>query len=279
MIYDTLYKQGVTSSKVFAFYMAEDTYQSTLEIGGIDTTNLKNSAHFAYLPFKDNSMFYNVRVSAFLIGSKSYALKAKATTGCLDTGTSLMYVPKSYYSTLIGALIAGTTAVYSSSSGKYYDYCSRSIIYKSLWLLMGTTWLQVPPSAYFMPISSTSTICRIGVEKGGDNEWLLGDVFLKNFYTVWDNTNSRIGIGPHKTSASAWITTSYMAAPTNEFSAFDALYSLAEDFMEAAGKLGTTKALFVTMAWSVFTMLRFASDSESVFGFTQDNLVAVLKSL
>lgn len=265
----------MTSSKIFAFYMAEDTYQSTLEIGGYDASNLKNSAQFAYLPLIDYSMFYNVRVSAFYIGSKSYALKAKATTGCLDTGTSLMYVPKSYYSTLIRALVAGKDAIFSN--GRYYDYCSKVSTYSSLWLLMGTTWLQVPPSAYFMPLSSSSTFCRIGIMKGGDNEWLLGDVFLKNFYTIWDNTNSRIGIGPHKTSSATWSTTSLMAAPTNEFSAFDALSSLAEDFMEAAAKIGAYKAIIMTMAWTVFTTLRLAANAESVFGFTQDHLVEALK--
>lgn len=223
-------------------------------------------------------MFYNVRVSAFKVGTKSFKLKGpKATTGCLDTGTSLMYVPKSHYSTVIGAITAGTSAFYYK--GVYYDLCAKLNSYKSLQLLMGTTWLQVPPRAYFMPASSTSSYCYIGIEKGGDNEWLLGDVFLKNFYTIWDNVNSRIGIGPHKTSSAAWSTTALMAAPTEEFSASAALTSLFEDFVEAAAKVGFAKALIMAVAWSVFTSLKLVVNAESVFGFSQDNLVEVLKFL
>lgn len=114
MIYDQLFKQGVTSSKVFSFYMAEDSYQSSIEFGGLDTTNLKNSAQFVYLPLTGSNLFYNVPVRAFQIGTgaskKAYATRPGTRDSCLDTGTTLMYVPKAYFSTIIGAIIAGTSA-------------------------------------------------------------------------------------------------------------------------------------------------------------------------
>jgi hypothetical protein len=33
-----------------------------------------------------------------------------------------------------------------------------------------------------------------------DDYWLLGDVFLRNYYTIFDEQNQQIGFVPHKTS-------------------------------------------------------------------------------
>ena len=139
---------------------------------------------------------------------------------------------------------------------------------------MGSTWLEIPPSAYFMPYSGA--YCKIGFRNGGDREWLLGDVFLKNFYTVWDNTNNRFGIGPHKTSASTWQTTATMPAPAKVFSASDALISVAEQFFESAVKLGTAKTAILSFVWATFAVAREASGVETIFGISRE---AVVKSL
>jgi len=57
----------------------------------------------------------------------------------------------------------------------------------------------------------------VGIQSSNAHYWLLGQGFLKNFYTIWDNTNKQLGIGPHKTSSSAYITTSDMPTPSTSF--------------------------------------------------------------
>ena len=56
---------------------------------------------------------------------------------------------------------------------------------------MGTTWMEVPPSAYLRDIGTANglSVCMIGFTQMDAHYWLLGGIFLKNFYTVWDNTN------------------------------------------------------------------------------------------
>ena len=43
-----------------------------------------------------------------------------------------------------------------------------------------------------------SELCRsniVGRKTFGDNQWLVGDVFLKNVYSVFDFEGSRVGLG------------------------------------------------------------------------------------
>ena len=73
--------------------------------------------------------------------------------------------------------------------------------------------------------------CIFGIQKSGNNNWLLGDVFLRNFYTVWDNAKSEIGIAPHITSDSTWLTTWDMHAP---FAVYSPLYKQSNVIIKVA---------------------------------------------
>jgi hypothetical protein len=48
------------------------------------------------------------------------------------------------------------------------------------------------------------------------NYWLLGDLFLRNYYSVWDHDNNRIALGVHITSNAEIIPASNLPEPTEE---------------------------------------------------------------
>jgi hypothetical protein len=61
--------------------MAEDTQQSTIQFGGYDTTYLKNpAAGIMYLALADNSLFWNINIDGFKVGTNS-KLKNGAPNG------------------------------------------------------------------------------------------------------------------------------------------------------------------------------------------------------
>jgi hypothetical protein len=198
MFYDQLYQQNQVSSNVFGIYMAESAHQSTLEIGSYDLTYLASSTEYATLPLLGSSLFYVVAVNAWQVGStyrgglkKNGYTMGYTSPAILDTGTTMMMIPKEFYQTILDLILEDTHAINYRRTGIYIDYCSNSGSYKSLYLLMGSTWMEVPPSAYLREVGTVNgqTVCMLGFAEMDAHYWLLGGIFLKNFYTVWDNTN------------------------------------------------------------------------------------------
>ena len=67
-------------------------------------------------------------------------------------------------------------------------------------------WLQILVDDYIIDTNGT---CILGFSQNEDDYWLLGDIFLTGYYTIWDNidhTAAKIGFAPHITSLKADIT-------------------------------------------------------------------------
>lgn len=80
-------------------------------------------------------------------------------------------------------------AKYYSTDGLYTGTCD-STKYESFFLYTNGYFVEVTPETYIISIGSTNDECVIGIISSSDYSLLLGDVFLKNFYSIWDNDNA-----------------------------------------------------------------------------------------
>lgn len=58
-------------------------------------------------------------------------------------------------------------------------------------------YLPVTPENYVISFGSTSDECVIGFISSSDYSGLFGDVFLRNYYSIWDNDNAKLGLAAH----------------------------------------------------------------------------------
>lgn len=79
---------------------------------------------------------------------------------------------------------------------------------KSFFLYIDGRYLEITPTSYVLPVGTDNNgnaVCAIGIVSSGDSNWLLGDVFLKNFFSVWDDDNGKIRFAPHKHTTSTIV--------------------------------------------------------------------------
>jgi hypothetical protein len=72
-------------------------------------------------------------------------------------------------------------------------------------ILLGGYWLEVSPKDYLVPVSKDSDVCFICIypDYAGRDQWLLGDAFLRGFYSVYNYENYKFGFAPVKGSTKA----------------------------------------------------------------------------
>jgi cathepsin D len=161
-----------------------------------------------------------------------------------------MIIPPNDADTLHNAIPGSVT----DGQGNYAFPCSTDA---DIALVFGGTSFSISPKDYVgSPLSGTSNLCQsniVGQQIGGPTQWLSGDVFLKNVYTVFDFDNNQIGFGSKTTN-----TTASQAAATGQ----------------------------TLIATSTSSMSTSASDSEATsggerigFGLVQRTLIGALASI
>ena len=122
----------------------------------------------------------------------------KDRTAIIDTGTSFMLLPPEDARKL-HAQIPG----WKKDGESYRVPCSTT---KPLQLVFSGVAYNISNTDYIAKSNAVGEMCPtniIGKKPFDANQWLVGDVFLKNVYTVFDFDESQVGFGVKGTTASA----------------------------------------------------------------------------
>ncbi|KAK3397028.1 aspartic peptidase domain-containing protein [Sordaria brevicollis] len=201
-----LVKQKVLQSNIFAVTLgraSDPNNEGQITFGAVDSTKYKGDITYTDLA-KDNKGAWVIPIDGFGFGGKKVTLNGRTTY--IDTGTSFAFGPQSDV-TALHKLIPGSTTV---DEVTWYVPCSDSPI-------------EVTFSGVTYKISSkdwqagSGTSCRSNiygreVVAGG---WLLGDVFLKNVYSVFDVDKKRIGFATKVEPTSPTTTTGSSSSQTS----------------------------------------------------------------
>ena len=177
----------VLKYNVFGVNLDRDSdglHNGEINFGAPDTS--KYSGSLGYTALSSSGGDWVIAADGVGVNGKSAGITGRSAY--IDTGTSYIFIPPADASALHG-LISGSQL---SSDGKtWYVPCTTTSAVQ--FTFSGVSYSV--PSEDWVGGKSGGSLCTSNIFPGtpvGDN-WLLGDTFIKNVYTVFDSDQSRIG--------------------------------------------------------------------------------------
>ncbi|XP_071624613.1 gastricsin isoform X1 [Heliangelus exortis] len=186
-------QQDQLSEPIFSFYFSrQPTYEygGELILGGTDPQLFRGDVVWAPVT---QELYWQVPVDGFAIGQSPTGWCRQGCQAIVDTGTSLLTVPQEYMASFLQAVGAQLT-----SYGYAVD-CNNVQNLPTITFIISGVPLPLYPSTYIL---NSQGYCTVGVEatylpsQNGQPLWIFGDVFLKEYYTIFDMANNRVGFAP-----------------------------------------------------------------------------------
>jgi saccharopepsin len=182
-------QNGLLAQPVFSFYLPSDPTQAgVLDIGGYNTSLFQGDMVWVNLISKS---YWMISLDDVQVDGQS---ATDASHAILDTGTSLITGPSDEVANLadyLGAEDAG--------NGEYILDCSSVDNLPDVKFVFGGYEFSVSPDTYVIQ-DEEDGVCLLGFggldvpEENGGPLWILGDVFLRLFFSVYDMKNARVGL-------------------------------------------------------------------------------------
>uniref|UniRef100_A0A4W2DMJ1 Peptidase A1 domain-containing protein n=1 Tax=Bos indicus x Bos taurus TaxID=30522 RepID=A0A4W2DMJ1_BOBOX len=187
-IFDNLRNQGAISEPVFAFYLSKYKPEgSVVMFGGVDHRYYKGELN--WIPVSQprhwlismNHISMNGNIVACSHGCQAF----------VDTGTSLIYGPTDLVTNINKLMNARL------ENSEYAVLCDAVKTLPPVIFNINGIDYPLPPQAYITKDkNSCISIFQGGLENLSPDNWLLGDVFLRQYFSVFDRKNERIGLAP-----------------------------------------------------------------------------------
>ncbi|KAF2262299.1 acid protease [Lojkania enalia] len=188
-IMDVLSTSGSIKSKLYAIHLSrskDGLNDGELNLGEINKDRFNGELN--YVPTIPNDTgFWEVGIDD--IGVDGTMTGINDRTAILDSGTSFILMPEGD-AVSVHELIPG----YTQSGETFTVPCSTT---KVVQIAFGGQRYNISTADYIGGELGNGK-CKsniIGRQTFGEKEWLVGDVFLKNVYSVFDFDNSQVGFG------------------------------------------------------------------------------------
>ena len=182
--FDNLVAQGLVESAQFAFYLGNSAQdKGELVLGGTDPAHY--TGDITWVPLLATT-HWEINLSSLTIDGVSYTSGTKAI---VDSGTSILTAPTEVVKS-IAAQLRGKEII----EGEYIVSCNYDTFPDFTFLIDGNNYVL---SAYDYLISD-GDVCLLGmigmdIPEPSGPLWILGDIFMRKYYTVFDSDNKKVG--------------------------------------------------------------------------------------
>lgn len=194
-VFDNMIAQNLVELPIFSVYMSSNPnslHGGELLFGGFDTSRFMGTLN--WVPVTQQG-YWQIQLDNIQLGG-TVTFCADGCQAIVDTGTSLIAGPTKEVKelqNLIGAV---------SVDGEFAVECSSLGVMPELTFTINGLPYTLSAQAYILVEEAGGEVfCTSGFQ-GNDIPpptgplWILGDVFIRQFYSVFDRGNNRVGLAP-----------------------------------------------------------------------------------
>ncbi|KAK4498250.1 hypothetical protein PRZ48_010907 [Zasmidium cellare] len=184
--------QGLLDEKVFAFYLSDTNEGSESEaiFGGVDKSHY--SGDLTKIPLRRKA-YWEVDLDAITFGDQTAEIDS--TGAILDTGTSLIALPST-----LAELLNKEIGAKKSYNGQYTVECSKRDSLPDLTFTLTGHNFTIGSYDYILEVqgSCISAFMGFDIPEPAGPLAILGDAFLRRWYSVYDLENNAVGLAKAK---------------------------------------------------------------------------------
>jgi len=193
LIFDLLYKQGQVQGNSFSFYLTKiaGSNGSALVLGGVNPAYA--ASEFKYYKL-NKERYWEITLDDIIFNGTSYKVNP-VLTGIVDTGTSVIVGPTK--------VVDNMTKAFGAGKEKQVN-CSTLDSLPVLTFVINGDRYDLTGNDYILKVQEgQQTICVVGI-MGLDlppqlgEAFIIGDAFIKTYYTHFDVEGSRVGFARAK---------------------------------------------------------------------------------
>nr|XP_029491354.1 cathepsin D-like [Oncorhynchus nerka] len=197
-VFDTAIAAKLLPQNIFSFYISREPFAAVggeLMLGGTDPLYYTGDLHYVNVTRK---AYWQIEMSSVEVGNQLTLCKA----GCqaiVDTGTSLITGPAEEVRALQKAIGALPLLM-----GEYWIDCKKVSSLPVITFNLGGKMFNLTGDDYIIMGSQMGQkICLSGfmamnIPPPAGPLWILGDVFIGRYYSVFDRDADRVGFAPAK---------------------------------------------------------------------------------
>ena len=192
-VWYNIWSQNLVPQNLFSFFLSNQpgSGYSEMTLGGVDPA--RYTGNVTYVPLTSDT-YWEFHMTDLLSQSKSYAPSGGAKAIC-DTGTSLIAGP----STLMTTLNIALGAVPSGTGAAVFPDCSVIPSLPNVQIIIGGTTFTLTPKDYVLQETILGQTACLSGFMGIDLPasigplYILGDVFIRKYYSIFDFDNNQMG--------------------------------------------------------------------------------------
>jgi len=189
-VFQNMYAQKLVPGNLFSFYLPSmDSVLGELTLGGYDKS--KFTGDLTWVPLVSDT-YWEIKLSSLSVNGQSITSAAKAV---IDTGTSLMAGPSADVKAF--AALVGATPFFLNPS-EYTIDCTKVPSLPDLVINLNGNQFTLTGTDYTMNVEGMCLFGFVGIDVPAPRGplWIMGDIFIRKYYSVFDWGKNRVGFAP-----------------------------------------------------------------------------------